>query len=346
LVAAYIDGRLSGDKAMRTEEHLASCSDCYEILADTLHFQLEEENRVEAPEVAPAKAEPVVVEPAPLPVRPPMPPGAFPVPRPPGPLPFYKRRAFKIAAGLATAACLVLTVSVRLLHSPLGRVDPLVVELGKALDSQRLFQPRVTSFLYGPQSVTRSGATRVGLNGQEPRVLAAVAKIRERGESDRSPEAQGAVGITYLVSGDIDAAVGALESAATQAPGNPRLLSDLSAGYLVRAKKTRQPADANLALEATNKAIALKGAPDEAWFNRALAFEELRMTEAAQKAWEEYLGRDGSSGWATEARQHLQALRTISPLSLKEQENRPRRTLRWGCLEVAPLAAVLRRQRA
>jgi hypothetical protein len=46
----------------------------------------------------------------------------------------------------------------------------------------------------------------------------------------------------------------------------------------------------------------------EAQFNLSLAFEGLRRTDDARAAWTRYLEMDPNSSWATEARQHLEAV--------------------------------------
>jgi hypothetical protein len=98
--------------------------------------------------------------------------------------------------------------------------------------------------------------------------------------------------------------VAALETATARDPGNPRLQSDLAAAYLARAA-TGGAADLPKAVEAAERATSLPGAPDEAWFNRALALEHLHRVDAARKAWQDYLARDPRSGWAEEARRRM-----------------------------------------
>ncbi len=283
------------------DEHIAGCSDCYEVFAETVRFGLRE---------APAPA-----------------------------LAFVRRPVFKLAAGLAIAAALVLALSLRLYRVPSRRAAPLVAELAEAMGARRFIEPRLTGgFHHGRLITLRSGETPHGLDAQSPAVLGAVARIRERAESDASPEALGALGITYLVSGDVAAAVKALESASAQEPENARLLSDLAAAYLARAAQADEPADIPQALEAAEKAIALKDAPPEAWFNRALALERLHLVDAARKAWEDYLQRDSASAWAEEARQHLEALPKARQPSAEENKARVRAALEAGQAAVDRLA--------
>jgi len=212
-----------------------------------------------------------------------------------------RRPGLRLAASLAVAATLVL-VLVRFArfegHST--PTAPLVADLAEAMASDRFVEPRLTGgFHHGRLVVLRSGDTPRGLDAYPPAVLSAVARIRERAGHDPSARALGALGITYLVSGDVAAAVKAFESATKQAPDDARLLSDLSAAYLVRASRLDEPADLPRALDAAEKSIELERAPEEAWFNRALALESLHLVDAARKAWEDYLERDATSGWPT-----------------------------------------------
>ncbi|HJS57352.1 MAG TPA: zf-HC2 domain-containing protein, partial [Vicinamibacteria bacterium] len=251
LIAAHADRRLSGDEAARMDAHIAGCPDCYEVFAETVQFGL-----------ADAGAEPRRK-------------GVL--------LTFAQRPAFRIAAGLAAAAAalFVALTTFRTAGPSTHGAVPLVTELAQGIGERRFIEPRLTGFNYGRLIVLRSGDTQRGLDAQPPAVLSAVAKIRERAENDPSPEALGALGITYLVSGDVAAAVKALESASEQDPKNARLLSDLSAAYFARATQADEPADIPKALEAAEKAIALEDPPQEAWFNRAIALEGLHLVDAA-----------------------------------------------------------------
>src|SRR5439155_1708403 len=82
----------------------------------------------------------------------------------------------------------------------------------EAMGDRRFVEPRLTGgFHHARLTVLRSGETPHGLDAESPAVLGAVARIRERAQGDTSPEALGALGVTYLVSGDTGAAVKALE---------------------------------------------------------------------------------------------------------------------------------------
>jgi CHAT domain-containing protein len=314
LLAAHAERRLSGAEAAQIDEHLAACSTCYAVFAETVRFVLDEEE---------VDQEPVV--------------------------PLARRLAH--SRPLQWAAVLLVAVGgawsfQKLLHAPSGGPRPIVAdgprtvvaELTEAMGTRRFVEPRLTGgFQYG-RFIRLRGDTPEGLDAQSPSVLAAVARIRERAQADTSAETLGALGITYLVSGDVGAAVKALESATAQAPENARLQSDLSAAYLVRANGLDEPADIPKGLEAAEKAVALKDAPTEAWFNRALALESLHLTDAARKAWDDYLKHDPSSQWADEARRHLADLPGTKQSTVEEDRARVRAALDEGPAAVNRLA--------
>ncbi len=299
------------------DEHVAGCPDCYEVFAATVQFGLAEtEPDTEGVESAEARFGAA---------------GAR-----------LRSRRFPRVVGLAAAAAaaLVLALGLWLYRTQSLRPSaPLVAELADAMGARRFIEPRLTGgFRHGRLVTLRSGEASQGLDAQPGAVLAAVARIRERAEGDTSPEALGALGVTYLVSGDAAAAVKSLESASAQKPDDAGLLSDLSAAYLVRAKQAEEPADVPKALEAAERAIALPSPPAEAYFNRALALEGLHLVDAARKAWQDYLDRDPSSDWADEARQHLEALSKVRRSSVEEDRARVRAALEGGPAAIDRLA--------
>src|SRR6185295_1773891 len=242
------------------DEHVARCPDCYEVFSETVQFGLAEEDAGVMRTGARAAA----------------------------PVTFLQRPAFRI--GLAVAAVLVIALGFWVPRAGFRSAPvPLVAQLAEAMGERRFVEPRLTGgFRHGRLITLRSGETPHGLDAESPAVLGAVARIRERAQADTSAEALGALGVTYIVSGDAAAAVKSLESASAQKPDDARLLSDLSAAYLVRAAQLDEPADIPKALESAERAIVPKDPPPEAYFNRALALERLHLVDAARKAWEDY----------------------------------------------------------
>jgi CHAT domain-containing protein len=112
--------------------------------------------------------------------------------------------------------------------------------------------------------------------------------------------------------------VRALEEAASLDPEDPRIWSDLAAADLHLAQAADRPLALVRGLEAVLQAVALPGAPPEAYFNRALLLRSLYLTGAAREAWAEYLDLDPSSRWADEARASLRTLEHPLPESLSE----------------------------
>jgi CHAT domain-containing protein len=309
LIAAHADGRLTGTEAAQLDEHLAVCSACYEVFSETLRFKLDE------PSIVPDRSRAAD---------------------------WVRRPAFRLAAVLAVAA----TVLVAFQQLWLGRFRPgpsdPVAELARAMGTTRFIEPRLTGgFQHGRYVVLRSAEEPQGLDAYPPAVIAAVARVREITEGDSSPQALGAQAVTFLVSGDVAKAVKALESATAQDPKNPRLLSDLAAAYLVRASRLDEPSDVPRALEAADKAIELPGAPDEAWFNRALALEALHLVDAAKEAWDEYLERDSSSDWAVEARKRRDDLPLVQLSTLEKDGARAAASIAKGSEAVEQLADEL-----
>jgi len=320
LLAARAEGRLAGREAARLDEHIAGCADCYEVFSETIRFTLaERETGEEAPDTPS----------------------------------LWRRSRLELVVGFAVAALVLVAIPYSVLWAPdrgsprgllrevpgvdvaqmssRSSVSLALEDLARALGPRRLVEPRLSGgFQYGRLERFRSPDVPRGLDAQPPAVLAAVARIRELAGNDSSPQALRALGLTYLVSGDTNAAVEALEDATAQSPDDPRFLSDLAAAYLARAAQLDEAADIPRGLEAAEQAIALPDAPVEAWFNRALALESLHLRDAARSAWRDYLERDTGSGWAQEAQEHLAGLPEARLPSAEEDAARVRAALADG----------------
>jgi len=274
-IAACVDGRLAGPEKAEMEAHLASCDDCFAIFSETARSEAE----LGKPE-APA----AVVRPR-----------------------FGRRWIVLAAAAALVAAAIPLAVNFRTRR----RVRPDVAELVAAVGAQRPFEPRLTGgFQFGPMAPRYRSAKPLS-ESDSWEVLAAAAKIRKKDEERSTPATLDALGAANLILGKYDDAVSNLEEATLEEPKNARYLTDLSAAYLVRAKERDRADDYPKALEAAEKATELDPSILEAWFNRALALDELPLKSEAAKAWKDYLARDAKSGWADEARRRLAAIAAI-----------------------------------
>jgi tetratricopeptide (TPR) repeat protein len=200
--------------------------------------------------------------------------------------------------------------------------SPELQALVAAIGSERTIEARLTGgFSYGPlRGVVRAGEPSVA--AVSPDVRIASARIEKEAIAHRTPRALNSLGIAYLVMGDVNRAVPVLEEAVDQPSSDPRILSDLSAAYLVRAAHNNQPQDFAKALTVAERAAKADPRAAEALFNRALALEALSLRDQAREAWQEYLRVDSKSGWAEEARTHLKTLTDSSSSRLIDDERR------------------------
>ncbi len=186
----------------------------------------------------------------------------------------------------------------------------------------RPVEPRLTSLVAYAPCQPAPGASGLipaavcgGESGGSSRGGAAEAKAQPvRGEPlQEAPsrgDEQGDLG-DFLSGSDIrrlSQAIRGLERRSVDIPRDARNWSDLSAAYLVRAQRGEDPRDLLRAYDAADRAVHEDGSLPEARFNRALALERLFLFPEARAAWRDYRRLDDTSGWAAEARSHLQAL--------------------------------------
>jgi tetratricopeptide (TPR) repeat protein len=172
---------------------------------------------------------------------------------------------------------------------------PELATLVDAVGNQRLFAPRLTGgFAYGELQRTPTPPS-------DAMKKAAADLVRAAAQPDASPRLSGAAGVAHLLTGDVEAAVSALQAALERSPDDAHLMADLAAALIVRGGDRDGTRAAVVAERATDRDPGLA----EAWFNRALAFEAMGLSEEAVKAWDQYLQVDDRSGWAAEARPRL-----------------------------------------
>jgi CHAT domain-containing protein len=195
----------------------------------------------------------------------------------------------------------------------------LTTQLARAVGERRPVEARLTGgFLYAPPETALRGEPSGKSVHDDWRVLQVISQIDARADGDSpSAAAFAARGVAALVLGRYDEAVVSLEAADRREPGNPRVLSDLSAAYLARADATGSAEDRVRAADAAQHAIALDPRLPEARFNLAIALEKQALdtpgvekpdAEGAIRAWNDYLAKDAASPWASEARERLRRL--------------------------------------
>jgi hypothetical protein len=278
LMAAYIDGRrLWWGRRRRLEAHFADCDRCFTLLRDIMDFR-ESDAGQDVPDAAPEGSRFVA-----MPVRRRSP-----------------RLAWLGAGGLGAIGAALLVIFV--MRGPDPRLDPLLA----ALATQRVTDARLAGFAYGPRpDVLRSSEPSQAGPAVSLEVRAKAADIQEQAVSLSTPDARHAEGVSRVITGDIDLAITSLQQASSADPANARYLSDLAAALLTRGLRQQSETDLQQALDRANAAVGRDGQLLEAWFNRALALDALGQRDAAKAAWNDYLQRDSTSGWADEARQRL-----------------------------------------
>ena len=174
--------------------------------------------------------------------------------------------------------------------------------IAKTYSENRPFDFRFSGAPYGPVRVTRGGTGKI----DSPELLEAEAEIARSLESKPAdPSWLRAKGRVDLLEGRYSNAIDELRRARERDTNSSELSCDLAIAYMRRASIEQNPTDVLLAIDLLTS--ALKSDPGNAVyrFNRALAREQLPAPHEASDDWREFLRREPTGGWASEARQHL-----------------------------------------
>jgi tetratricopeptide (TPR) repeat protein len=204
------------------------------------------------------------------------------------------------AAGLAAAA-LVGGVSYQQWALGAAHTEGL---LAQAYTKQRPMEMRVPGAAWG-RAQTRRSVESSSLN--EPQALIDAKSNIKRGIEAHpdDPKWLQLQGRADLLGGKEGAAIEELERARSQRPAEPTILADLGAAYYQKAAKADDPESYSLAFQRLSEGLRLKPGDPTLLFDQALAAEHIQTPTVAQEAWEAYLKVDSSSGFAGEARTHL-----------------------------------------
>jgi len=280
-IAAYLDGRLKDRARARITEHLSTCEDCYTVFTESALTRVAAETPRES-----------IVERVSAWFTPP-------------------RLAWSSAgAALATAAAVWLVVGTNPMRpTPVteSELRALAQELLSA--SERPVEGRLSG---GVKYARTRGAVRSGgsvTTTLSPDVRIAVARSEKALAAKRTAETLHMFGVASIVAGELDRAIPLLEQATEQTSPDAGMLNDLSAAYLARAARDNRHQDLERALAAADRALKAAPVQAEALFNRALALQHLGLIDEARVAWFDYLRADDRSGWADEARAHLNTAR-------------------------------------
>ena len=269
-LAAFVDGRLNEQSRLQVTEHLVDCGDCRDIVMTASDYGVAAGEAEHAPKGELVRGR------------------------------FGKR---VLAPILAAAAIVVLMFGIPSIRERLLGKSGMeaLVEAADSLPERTTVARFSGNFAYREYKPTRGGRDQ---QSGEYLVLIAASRIAERAEKNPSSKNLHELGVANILArdenSDKDAAVQALESAATKDPASGDVLTDLAAAYLTRGAE----GDAQRAYDVATKAWTMKQTPAAAW-NRAQALERLERNQEAIEAWRKYLQLDPASEWSKEATRNL-----------------------------------------
>ncbi len=194
----------------------------------------------------------------------------------------------------------------------------------RAYTANRTIATRFHGADYGHEGAARGDGT--SSLSQPPELFDAEARVK-RG-IDAHPDDPGWLwlqGRIDLLVGKEDAAIAELLRAHALSAGDPHILSDLGTAYYEKAQKTEDPRLYVEAFEFFSKGLALKPNDPVLLFNKALAAEHIFSFNEARDAWEAYLHIEPHSGWAKEARKHLEEVKKNSTGSGPTRQPQPQK---------------------
>jgi tetratricopeptide (TPR) repeat protein len=117
--------------------------------------------------------------------------------------------------------------------------------------------------------------------------------------------------LAELLSGRNTTAIDTLLRASQTAPDSVDIQIDLAVALAQKGLGEGGPRELESAENILNRALALQADNPAALFNRALVRENRQEWDLAERDWQRYLILDPGSGWAREAKQHLEQIRSV-----------------------------------
>jgi len=183
----------------------------------------------------------------------------------------------------------------------------------RAYAEQRDLQMRLMACaVYAPINTERGAETS---RLARPDLLEAEARVARGVESHPNDPAWLRMrGRMDLLDGKVDPAIAELDKARSLRPKDAGILSDLGMAYFRKAERTSPPDPEALAraFDRLSEGARLKADDPVLLFNRALAAESQFDFTEARDDWDAYLRIDATSGWAREARAHLEEVKKKS----------------------------------
>ncbi len=184
--------------------------------------------------------------------------------------------------------------------------------------TNRPLEARVTGIDYQPYERRRGDADDPDVNRDQ--INYALAELTRTVASNPTAETRHALGRLYLMLHKFDEAESQMKQALDSSPRDARLHTDLASLYYERSKTADQLTFLSQAVGHYKSAIDIDPALAEAWFNRALCYEQMKLNLEAAKDWNKYLELDKTSPWANEAREHLNKLQNRANQSLDNEK--------------------------
>lgn len=195
-----------------------------------------------------------------------------------------------------------------------------ILAMKRSYRFSRPLEARVTGgFAYQPYERKRGDAITPDVDRDQ--INYALAELTRAVASHPTADTRHALGRLYLLLGEFDKAEEQMISALKDSSGNARLHTDLAALYYERSKYADAAALLLKAVEHYDSAISIEPSLAEAWFNRALCYEQMSLFNQASKDWEKYLSLDPNSSWAKEARERLKKIQARSLQSNKTSKS-------------------------
>lgn len=229
-----------------------------------------------------------------------------------------------------TAVTMVALVAFQLIWQRSRRAEPDQL-VAAAYVEDRTIEVRIEGTGYAPLREARGDAAEQERMSR-PALLTAEAQIAERLKTDpenvRWLQASGRVS---LLEGDWKAAITALQKAQRLDERDLSVRIDLASAYILRGDTLGNISDYGQATDLLGAVLVAEPHNGVAEFNQAVAEEKQPdLKNDAIDEWKRFLEDHGDTGWASEARSHLEALEAET----SSKEDRIRRSL-WSAEQMA-----------
>jgi CHAT domain-containing protein len=314
LIVSYVTGYCSEDTKEIIEEHCIDCHVCRTQLSFLLHLTIshpEENERRELSavqrlgEAAAARARSIVMGQQ---SRHRKRPGRFSAAG--VGMRFWIHRPVLVPALMTLVLLIAGSLFGYLIASRQSSEERMLERVRDVYQKTRSLQARVTGgFAHQEYIETRNPGDPIGVD--ESRRIALLSELDHEVSTNQRAAARHNLGRLFMLHGDLGPAEQQFQLALKELPRNAQLLADLGALYYERSRKEIKDDFKLLHKAAEHLSNAVESDPQllEAWFNRALCYEQMNLFLQAESDWKQYLSMDSDSAWAEEAREHFNELR-------------------------------------